>query len=75
MKILLLVSDDVSAYYSASLMQRGHQIITHDRGVSRSENPADWTPAINHNVMNSRRLTSAPDDQGKPSKAPQTSTL
>ena len=47
MKILLLVSDDVSAYYSASLMQRGHQIITLDRGVSRSENPADWMPAIN----------------------------
>jgi hypothetical protein len=47
MKILLLVSDDVSAYYSAALMQRGHQIITHDRGVSRSENPADWMPAIN----------------------------
>jgi hypothetical protein len=46
MKILLLVSDDVSAYYSAALKRRGHQIITHDRGVSRSENPADWTPAI-----------------------------
>src|SRR5262245_15165994 len=47
MKILLLVSDDVSAYYSASLIQRGHEIITHGRGVSRSENPADWMPAIN----------------------------
>src|SRR5262249_9893661 len=46
MKILLLVSRDVSAYYSAALMQRGHQIVTHDRGVSRSENPADWMPAI-----------------------------
>jgi hypothetical protein len=46
MKILLLVSGDVSAYYSAALMLRGHQIITHDRGVSRSENPADWMPAI-----------------------------
>jgi hypothetical protein len=46
MKILLLVSDDVSAYYSVALKRRGHQIITHDRGVSRSENPADWTPAI-----------------------------
>jgi hypothetical protein len=46
MKLLLLVSDDVSAYYSAALMRRGHQIVTHDRGVSRSENPADWTPAI-----------------------------
>jgi hypothetical protein len=46
MKILLLVSDDVSAYYSAALMLRGHQIITHDRGVSRSENSADWTAAI-----------------------------
>ena len=46
MKILLLVSRDVSAYYSAALMLRGHQIITHDRGVSRSENPADWMPAI-----------------------------
>jgi hypothetical protein len=46
MKILLLVSDDVSAYYSASLMQGGHQIITHGGGVSRSENPADWMPAI-----------------------------
>ena len=46
MKILLLVSHDVSAYYSAALMLRGHQIITHDRGVSRSENPADWMPAI-----------------------------
>src|SRR5262245_61674619 len=34
MKILLLVSDDVSAYYSASLIQRGHQIITHGRGAS-----------------------------------------
>jgi hypothetical protein len=42
MKILLLVSDDFSAYYSAALMQRGHQFITQDRGVSRSENPADW---------------------------------
>ena len=46
MKILLLVSDDVSAYYSASLMRHGHQIITHGGGVSRSENPADWMPAI-----------------------------
>jgi hypothetical protein len=46
MKILLLVSDDVSAYYSASLMQGGHQVITHGGGVSRSENPADWMPAI-----------------------------
>ena len=46
MKILLLASHDVSAYYSAALMLRGHQIITHDRGVSRSENPADWMPAI-----------------------------
>ena len=46
MKILLLVSDDVRAYYSASLMQGGHQIITHGGGVSRSENPADWMPAI-----------------------------
>src|SRR5262245_21136624 len=52
MKILLLVSDDVSAYYSAALKRRGHQIITHDhgvsryRGVSRSENPADLTLAI-----------------------------
>ena len=46
MKILLLVSRDVSAYYSAKLMLGGHQIIAHDRGVSRSENPADWMPAI-----------------------------
>ena len=46
MKILLLVNDDVNAYYSAALMLRGHQIITHDRGVSRSEKPADWMPAI-----------------------------
>ena len=46
MKILLLVNDDVSAYYSAKLMLRGHQIITHDRRVSRSERPADWMPAI-----------------------------
>jgi hypothetical protein len=46
MKILLLVSRDVSAYYSAKLMLRGHQIITHDRGVARSEKPADWMPAI-----------------------------
>jgi hypothetical protein len=46
MKILLLASHDVSAYYSAALMLRGHKIITHDRGVSRSENPADWMPAI-----------------------------
>src|SRR5262245_14761462 len=37
MKILLLVSDDVSAYYSASLIQRGHQIITHRRGASLKE--------------------------------------
>ena len=46
MKILLLVSRDVSAYYTAALTQRGHQIIAHDRSVSRSENPADWMPAI-----------------------------
>src|SRR5262245_27689276 len=46
MKILLLVSDNVRAYYSAALMRRGHQIITHGRGVSRSENPAHWMPAI-----------------------------
>jgi|SRR5262249_13343764 hypothetical protein len=46
MKILLLVSRDVSAYYSAKLMLRGHRIITH-RGVSRSEKPADWIPTIN----------------------------
>ena len=47
MKILLLVSRAVSAYYSAALMVRRHQIITHDSGVSRSENPADWMAAIN----------------------------
>jgi hypothetical protein len=46
MKVLLLASRDVSAYYSAKLMLRGHKIITHDRGVSRSENPADWMSAI-----------------------------
>jgi hypothetical protein len=33
MKILLLVSSDVSPYYSASLMQRGHQIIAHGSGA------------------------------------------
>jgi hypothetical protein len=27
-------------------MLRGHKILTHDRGVARSENPADWMPAI-----------------------------
>ena len=37
MKILLLVSDDVRAYYSASLMQRGHQIVAHGGGAV--ENP------------------------------------
>jgi hypothetical protein len=46
MKILLLVNDDVRTYYSAKLMLRGHKIITHDRGVARSEKPADWMPAI-----------------------------
>jgi hypothetical protein len=46
MKILLLANDDVSAYYSAALMLRGHQIIAHDRGVSRSENSTEWTSAI-----------------------------
>src|SRR5262245_5119329 len=46
MKILLLVSDDVSAYYSTALVQRGHESIKHARGVSHSENPADWMPAI-----------------------------
>ena len=46
MKILLLVSDDVRAYYSALLMQGGHQIITHGGGVSRSEIAADWMRAI-----------------------------
>jgi len=46
MKILLLVSHDVRAYYSAKLMLRGRKILTHDRGVARSENPADWMPAI-----------------------------
>jgi hypothetical protein len=42
MKILLLVSSDVSTYYSLSLMQRGHQIIAHDGGAF--ENPAGFTP-------------------------------
>jgi hypothetical protein len=37
MKILLLVSSDVSTYYSASLMQRGHQIVAHGGGAV--ENP------------------------------------
>src|SRR5262245_3272769 len=46
MTILLLVSDDVRRYSSAKLTQRGHEISTHDRVVSGSENPADWTPAI-----------------------------
>ena len=32
MKILLLVNSDVSTYYSASLLQRGHRIIAHDSG-------------------------------------------
>ena len=33
MKILLLVNSDVSTYYSASLMQRGHRIVAHDSGA------------------------------------------
>src|SRR5262250_2475621 len=33
MKILLLVNGDVSAYYSASLMQHGHQIIARRGGA------------------------------------------
>jgi hypothetical protein len=33
MKILLLVNGDVSAYYSASLMQHGHQIIARRDGA------------------------------------------
>jgi hypothetical protein len=33
MKVLLLVSSDVRPYYSASLMQRGHQIIAHGDGA------------------------------------------
>jgi len=37
MKILLLVNSDVSTYYSASLMQRGHRIVVHDSGAF--ENP------------------------------------
>jgi hypothetical protein len=37
MKILLLVNSDVSTYYSASLMQRGHRVIAHDSGAF--ENP------------------------------------
>ncbi len=40
MKILLLVSGDVSTYYSASLMQRGHQIVAHGGGAV--ENPAGF---------------------------------
>jgi hypothetical protein len=36
MKILLLVNSDVSTYYSASLMQRGHRIIAHDSGAFES---------------------------------------
>jgi len=42
MKILLLVSSDVSTYYSASLMQRGHQIIAYDAGAF--ENPTFMPP-------------------------------
>ena len=37
MKILLLVNDDVSAFYSASLMQHGHQIIAYGGGASAKE--------------------------------------
>jgi hypothetical protein len=44
MKILVLVSSDVSTYYSASLMQRGHQIIAHGGGAF--ENPAGFIPPI-----------------------------
>src|SRR5262245_31811345 len=42
MKILLLVSSDVSTYYAASLMQRGHQIIALDSDIF--ENPAFMPP-------------------------------
>src|SRR5262249_32343413 len=63
MKILLLVSDDVSAYYSAALMLRGHQIITHDRGVSRSENSADWTAAIKQYMERDGGLLLSDDPQ------------
>src|SRR5262249_549243 len=65
MKILLLVSRDVSAYYTAKLMLRGHQIITHDRGVSRSENPADWTPPINRYMQCDGGLLVSDDPQMK----------
>jgi hypothetical protein len=41
MKILLLVSSDVRTYYSASLLQRGHQFIAHSGGAF--ENPAAST--------------------------------
>jgi hypothetical protein len=37
MKILLLVSSDVRTYYSALLMQRGHQIIAHGGGAALNE--------------------------------------
>ena len=44
MKILLLVSSDVSTYYSALLMQRGHRIVAHGGGAF--ENPAGLMPPI-----------------------------
>jgi hypothetical protein len=37
MKILLLVNGDVSAFYSASLMQHGHQIIAYGGGAFAKE--------------------------------------
>jgi hypothetical protein len=44
MKILLLVSGDVSTYYSAALTQRGHQVIA--VGGGDFENPAAFMPPI-----------------------------
>jgi hypothetical protein len=61
MKILVLVSSDVSTYYSASLMQRGHQIIAHGGGAF--ENPAGFIPPIKEYMDCDGCLLSSDDPQ------------
>ena len=66
MKILLLVSGDVSAYYAASLMQRGHQIIAHGGGpLVKEYTECDGCLLVSDNPQ-MKEIADHFEDAGKP---------
>ena len=46
MKILLLIHGNVSGYYAASLMERGHEVVIQGGGAPLFNRPGDFAPVV-----------------------------